>query len=233
MHFEHLIEINDRDNPLVPDLTREELWFGLLCRAENPRPFLPGLDSCRIIERSDSELVRDHFGATVIRDKVTLVAMEWVRFESVATAQHAGGMLTITIEEPGNGDLFLRFEYRPRSPKPAATAASGFEYVKSAYPPVRYRDRTGDQDDRREFTPAIAPAGTPARHGPQRSGIDSQWGPKWKAKSRWKVEFSTAGDAWQWCASKCLRGLRGWEMARLWARTQDLGGLSAERLVMR
>ena len=76
MHFEHLIEINDRDNPLVPDLTREELWFGLLCRAENPRPFLPGLDSCRIIERSDSELVRDlHFGATVIRDKVTLEAM--------------------------------------------------------------------------------------------------------------------------------------------------------------
>lgn len=135
MHFEHLIEINDRDNPLVPDLTREELWFGLLCRAENPRPFLPGLDSCRIIERSDSELVRDlHFGATVIRDKVTLEAMEWVRFESVATAQHAGGMLTITIEEPGNGALFLRFEYRTSLAEAGSDGGVQVsEYVKSAY----------------------------------------------------------------------------------------------------
>jgi len=135
MHFEHLIEVNDRENPLVPDLTREELWFGLLCRAEDPRPFLPGLDRCRIIERSESELVRDlHFGATVIRDKVTLVPMEWIRFESEANAQHAGGMLTITIEEPGSEVLFLRFEYRTSLAESAAdSGVQVSEFVKSAY----------------------------------------------------------------------------------------------------
>ena len=135
MHFEHLIEINDRDDALVPDLTREELWFGLLCRAEDPRPFLPGLDHCRIIERSDTELVRDlHFGPTIIRDKVTLALMEWVRFESAATAQHAGGILTITIEEPRRADLFLRFDYRTSLAEGGAdSGVQVSEYVKSAY----------------------------------------------------------------------------------------------------
>ena len=135
MHFEHLVEINDRENPLVPDLTREELWFGLLCRAEDPRPFLPGLDSCRIIERSESGLVRDlHFGTTVIRDKVTLSPMQWIRFESEANAQHAGGMLTITIEEPEGADLFLRFEYRTSLADGRADhGVKVSEYVKSAY----------------------------------------------------------------------------------------------------
>lgn len=135
MHFEHLIEINDRENPLVPDLTRDELWFGLLCRAEDPRPFLPGLESCRIIERSDTELIRDlHFGPTVIRDRVVLEPMQWIRFESAATAQHAGGMLTITIEEPGNEALFLRFEYRTSLAEGAADGGVQVaEYVKSAY----------------------------------------------------------------------------------------------------
>lgn len=135
MHFEHLIEINDQENPLIPDLTREEIWFGLLCRAEDPRPFVPGLDACTIVERSDSVLLRDlHFGTTVIRDTVTLEPMKWIRFESAANAQHAGGMLTITIEEPGSGALFLRFEYRTSLAEGVAdSGVQVAEYVKSAY----------------------------------------------------------------------------------------------------
>ena len=45
MNFEHLIQINDPENPLVDTLSREQLWQGLLHRVENPIPFLPGLES--------------------------------------------------------------------------------------------------------------------------------------------------------------------------------------------
>ena len=71
MQFEHLIEINDLSMTEVPNLTREEVWFGLLCRAEDPRPFLPGLESCEIISREDTALSRRlNFGQVVIHDTV-------------------------------------------------------------------------------------------------------------------------------------------------------------------
>ena len=110
MKFEHLIEVNDLANPLLTPLTREELWFGLLCRAEDARAFLPGLEACHVVERGEAGLVRDlHFGHAVIRDRVSFDTLRWIRFESEANAQHAGGSLTITIEEPEPGALFLRF----------------------------------------------------------------------------------------------------------------------------
>ena len=49
MNFEHLIQINDPENPLVAPLTRDQLWLGLNHRIENPVPFLPGLESCTIL----------------------------------------------------------------------------------------------------------------------------------------------------------------------------------------
>ena len=121
MKFEHLIEVNDLSKPLQELLTREELWFGLLCRAEDSRAFLPGLEACHIIERSSDALVRDlHFGNTVIRDRVSLSTLDRVCFESEASDQHAGGSLTISIEEPEPGALFLRFATRPACPKARA-----------------------------------------------------------------------------------------------------------------
>lgn len=113
MKFEHLVIINEPDNPLVSDLSREELWFGLLCRAENPRPFLPGLESCMILERQENLLFRElQFGNLVIRDRVRLEPMVSVTFETERTEEHAGGQLRISIEEPAPDELVLRFHYR-------------------------------------------------------------------------------------------------------------------------
>ena len=53
MKFEHLIEINDPRNPMIPLLTRDQLWQGLMFRAEDAVPFLPGLEDCIILERGD------------------------------------------------------------------------------------------------------------------------------------------------------------------------------------
>ena len=135
MKFEHLIEVNDLSNPLQELLTREELWFGLLCRAEDSRAFLPGLEACRIVERGADALVRDlHFGNTVIRDHVSLSTLDWVCFESEANAQHAGGSLTISIEEPEPDALFLRFRYHTSLPEGAGSEDGPYaEFVRSAY----------------------------------------------------------------------------------------------------
>ena len=46
MNFEHLIAINEPGNPLIPLLTREQLWQGLSYRIENPvQSILSGLYS--------------------------------------------------------------------------------------------------------------------------------------------------------------------------------------------
>lgn len=135
MKFEHLIEINTLANPQQAVLTREELWFGLLCRAEDARAFLPGLDACRILERSDDGLVRElHFGDLLIRDRVSFSTLDWVCFESETSEAHAGGSLTISIEEPELGALSLRFRYHTSLPEEAESEDGAYaELVRSAY----------------------------------------------------------------------------------------------------
>ena len=133
MKFEHLIEVNDLANPLQMQLTREELWFGLLCRAEDACIFLPGLEACHIIERSEDRLVRDlHFGSAIIRDCVTFDPLHWMRFESEANEEHPGGSLVITIEEPEPGAVFLRFAYQTSLPE-GGEEVHYAQFVRSAY----------------------------------------------------------------------------------------------------
>ena len=135
MNFEHLIQINDQENTLVQPLTRDQLWAGLLHLVENPVPFLPGLESCTILERQANELLRElDFGPATIQDRVTLVETHWVRFDIIPSEAHAGGSLTITIEEPEPGFLFLRFAYRTTlASNPNSEDRAYIEYVKSAY----------------------------------------------------------------------------------------------------
>ena len=136
LKFEHLVEVNLLDDPAVPDLSREEVWFGLLCRAEDPRPFLPGLDTCEVLTRSDTALTRRlSFGKLQIFDAVRWQAMDWICFESAATAEHPGGRLTITVEqpEPDGAALFLRFTYRTGLSETAGEDARYADYMRSAY----------------------------------------------------------------------------------------------------
>jgi len=135
LKFEHLVVINEPENLAVPDLSREELWFGLLYRAENPQPFLPGLESCMILSRDDGGITRElNFGSTKIRDRVSWVEMESVTFEAEKTAEHAGGTLTIRIEEPAPNQLVLRFLYRTTLAEQAGGQEEMMaEFVRSAY----------------------------------------------------------------------------------------------------
>lgn len=112
MKFGHLIEVNDPLNPLIEPLSREQLWRGLVLRAENPLLFVLALDRFEILERGESALVRVlHFGSLSLRDRVSFSPMNQVRYEIEATEDSPSATLVMSIEEPAPGRLFVRFDY--------------------------------------------------------------------------------------------------------------------------
>jgi hypothetical protein len=135
LNFEHLIQINDPLNPLVETLTREQLWEGLVLRAEQPQLFVLGLDTCTVLSRTGNTLERElHYGQVTVRDRVTLQANQSVRYDILATETYVGGSLTMTIEQPDELQLFLRFEYSTTLPvADDEDARQTQEIVKSAY----------------------------------------------------------------------------------------------------
>lgn len=135
MNFEHLVQVNDPLNPLAETLTRDQLWQGLVLRAEQPQLFVLGLDSCTILSRTADTLERElHYGHATVRDRVTLTTNESVRYDILATDTHVGGSLTMTIEQPDALQLFLRFEYATTLPTPdTEDERQTSEIVKSAY----------------------------------------------------------------------------------------------------
>lgn len=112
MRFEHLLQINDPLMPLLDPLSREQLWRGLARRVDDPKPFMPGLDGCVILEQRENYRKRElHFGALRFVDHVHLQPGSRIRYDSDLADRHAGSSLVITIEEPQPGALWVRFVY--------------------------------------------------------------------------------------------------------------------------
>ncbi|MGH8786439.1 MAG: SRPBCC family protein [Cupriavidus necator] len=135
LRFEHLVEINDPGNPQLDPLTPDQLWQGLVLRAESPELFVLGLDRAEVVGRGDNWIDRVlHFGEASIQDHVVFEPRRQVRYETAATAEHAGGTLTMAIETPGPGALLLRFVYDTTMPAVDASGDDRYaEIVKSAY----------------------------------------------------------------------------------------------------
>jgi hypothetical protein len=113
MRFDHLIEINEPLNPLLDWLSREQLWRGLQLRAEDPMQFVLALDYCRILSRSAQGVQREYrFGSLLIRDQVLYdTERSTVRYRTEFPPELAGSLLSMAIEEPEPGRLFVRFVY--------------------------------------------------------------------------------------------------------------------------
>ncbi|WP_269532538.1 SRPBCC family protein [Chitinimonas sp. BJYL2] len=139
MHFEHLVQINNPDDPLLTVMSRAQLWRGLMRRVEKPEEFLVGVESVRIIERGEDWLKREmQLGALLVQDHILLAHEHIIQFATAPSAQHGGGHFTMVIEEPSPGDLFVRFRYETSLPEAgeATTEADDAyfaDYVKSAY----------------------------------------------------------------------------------------------------
>ena len=112
MKFEHLIEINDPLNPLIDALSREQLWRGLVLRADQPTLFVPHLDECVIDQRGANGFRRRlRYGELTIEDKVILTPLQQVRYEVHQQKDISASSLTMTIEAPSEQTLFVRFCY--------------------------------------------------------------------------------------------------------------------------
>lgn len=135
MRFEHLVEINDLSNPLIPSLSRAQLWAGLLLRVENPVPFTIGLDRFEVETRYEEGVARAlHFGQTVIRDRVSLIDQQQVHYEIQPEPGQTGGSLTMSIEEPEAQRLFVRFVYQMKLAKDAEPVTEEYQaFLKQAY----------------------------------------------------------------------------------------------------
>lgn len=135
MKFEHLIEINDPLNPLIDTITREQLWRGLVMRADSPKLFIPHLDECTIDERESGSFRRVlRYGELQITDRVILTPLQSVRYEIAEQGEISASSLTMTIESPGEHTLYVRFKYDDGHD--AATDAANAmydEFRKSAY----------------------------------------------------------------------------------------------------
>lgn len=135
MKFEHLIEINDLLNPLMDEISHEQLWRGLVLRAEAPKLFMPQLDDCDISHRDENGFERRlRFGELFVVDRVVLEPMHRVRYLVDAQDEIGNSSLTMTIEIPQPGRLFVRFLYEDDHDAATDEANKMYdEFRKSAY----------------------------------------------------------------------------------------------------
>jgi hypothetical protein len=135
MNFEHLIAINDSSVPELPFLSRQQLWRGLVIRAEKPQLSVLGLDACEILEEGEGYICREQrFGDIIVRDRVSFVHMETVTYDTEQGENLPAGRLVMKIEEPQSGSLFVRFTYSTHESVPSLPADNIYgEYLKQAY----------------------------------------------------------------------------------------------------
>ena len=136
VYFEHVIQVNDLNKPLLAVIPRDTLWRGLLRRAERPQDFLPDLAQGEIIERGDGWFRRVvQMGTLQVHDRVTLHPGERLHYDTAAGEGYPASSLTVSIEEPEADALFVRFVYQSELPEqtPADGEVDYIAYLKSAY----------------------------------------------------------------------------------------------------
>jgi hypothetical protein len=95
---------------VTPQLTQEQVWRGLVMKAENAVLFVPSMRSCEVLERHDSGLLREVVnGPHRFREKITFTPQVEVLFERVGTVENAG-WITNVISESEHG-LLLTFTF--------------------------------------------------------------------------------------------------------------------------
>jgi Acetylaranotin biosynthesis cluster protein L len=92
-----------------PRLSRSDIWKGLVMKAENALPFVPGMAKCQVIERTANGLVRDIvFRGEDARERITFYPEQKVVF--LRLSGNADGF--IVNEVLGDEDnLRLRFSF--------------------------------------------------------------------------------------------------------------------------
>jgi len=99
----------------TPRLSQDQVWHGLIMKAENAVLFVPRMQSCTVIERWADGLLREVVNAgNRFREKITFTPPVEVLFERVDTADNAG-WITNVISESEHG-LLLTFTFAVNLP---------------------------------------------------------------------------------------------------------------------
>jgi hypothetical protein len=112
LHHEHLVRINDPANVTGQWLTREQLWEGLRHTVLAPQSIDASIDAATVKETASSQLRREiRRGKATTIDHVELAQQESMTIHADRSGMFSGSTLTIRIEEPAPGMLFVRFTY--------------------------------------------------------------------------------------------------------------------------
>lgn len=96
---------------------------------------MPHLDRCTLSDPTGNTVARElHYGALVIRDRVTFDALQQVRYDVPAQGEIAASSLVMRIEQAQSGALSVRFEYDDGNDAATDAANAMFnDYRRSAY----------------------------------------------------------------------------------------------------
>jgi Domain of unknown function (DUF1857) len=110
IELSHSVLVNDRGDPQVPALTRDDVWDGLVMKAENALPFVPKMDKCDVVEQRENFILRDiRFAGDDLREAVTLTPKTSVEFRRVQG--RVLGVITNEILENSDRELELKFSF--------------------------------------------------------------------------------------------------------------------------
>ena len=102
--------VNDPEDQDAPVLTRDDVWDGLVMKAENALPFVPKMEKCDVVEQRENFILRDvNFAGDDLREAVTLTPKSKVEFKRVEG--RVLGVITNEILGDSADDLELKFSF--------------------------------------------------------------------------------------------------------------------------
>lgn len=101
--------VNPQGTPV--SLTRAQVWKGLVMKARDAVPFVPGMSSCRVVEDydDDSFLREVVYRGETIRELIKLTPDIQVHFNRVHPADDRGWITNVVSEL--SGELILTFTF--------------------------------------------------------------------------------------------------------------------------
>jgi hypothetical protein len=102
------VQVNPPGEPV--QLTRDDVWEGLLLKAENALPFVPAMTRCDVVERTPDTIVRTiEFRGQELGERITFTPGREVRFDR--TFGPVMGTIRNVIGEDEHGELELTFSF--------------------------------------------------------------------------------------------------------------------------
>lgn len=127
IRFERGVPVNPPGSSST--LSREDVWRGLVLKAENALPFVPSITHCEVVEREGpNQLVREiELNGERMRERVTFDPHRSVTFTRLSGS--VMGTIKNVIDEDANGDLALRFAFELTLNGAAAGSAEEAAYA--------------------------------------------------------------------------------------------------------